>query len=424
MATSSLAPRAGENSSLFDQLDAGTASFGHRELDSVFRGTFNEKDRSYSWPKGESISTPRGRTPLEPGLRNPKSGAREVRHVPFEKESFQDICNAFFVHPSISKAISRADAPLFSRIDMTISPDGSDSETQAAIGLCALAQYVPTFFSLTPFLVYNCRSANTWKNDVALTVTYLPQRNLTFAILFGCNASIEKEVLNRLASAKERGFHPLLLPGIFVELERDRMAEVVEVNINKIEETIYELDTGDTHYESTETGHPAGPRYMRRTVWLNVTFLRNRLRILKTQFLKLIEHAEELLVTSTADHELLLMNHTGRLIRDRLRIIVEDLDEMIDDCSMRVDGMTIATQWVRIFFFFPNLVGILKEGGKGLQLILSIEIVSRRYYRGDCRGCWARFQPDAIHLTRHHDLFTRDISRGEFTNTYQNWQKQ
>ena len=269
--------------------------------------------------------------------------------------------------------------------------------------------------------MYNCRSANTWRNDVALTVTYLPQRNLTFAILFGCNASIEKEVLNRLASAKERGFHPLLLPGIFVELERDRMAEVVEVNINKIEETIYELDTGDTHYESTETGHPAGPRYMRRTVWLNVTFLRNRLRILKTQFLKLIEHAEELLVTSTADHEL-LMDHTGRLIRDRLRIIVEDLDDMIDDCSMRVDGMTIATQWVR--FFFSNIVGILKEGGKGLQLTLSIEIVSRRYYRGDCRSCWARFQPDAIHLSRHHDIFTWDISRGEFTNTYQNWQKQ
>lgn len=179
-------------------------------------------------------------------------------------------------------------------------------------------------------------------------MTYLPRRNLTFAILFGCNGSIEKEVLNRLASAKERGFHPLLLPGIFVELERDRMAQVVEVNIDKIEETIYELDTGDTHYESTETGHPAGPRYARRTVWLNVTFLRNRLRILKTQFLKMIEHAEELLVANSSGNE--LMDRTGHLIKDRLRIIVEDLEEMIDDCSMRVDGMTIATQWVTLHY--------------------------------------------------------------------------
>lgn len=132
----SLAPRAGETSSLFDQLDAGTASFGHRELDAVFRGTFNEKDRSYSWPKGESINTPRGRAPLVPASRNPKGGDREVRQIPFEKDSFRDICNAFFVHASISKAVSRADIPLFSRIDMTISQDGNDSKAQPAIGLC------------------------------------------------------------------------------------------------------------------------------------------------------------------------------------------------------------------------------------------------------------------------------------------------
>ncbi len=202
---------------------------------------------------------------------------------------------------------------------------------------------------MCPPLVYNCRSANTWKNDLALTVTHIPCRNLTFAILFGCTAAVEKEVLNRLAGARDCAFHPLLLPGIFVELERDRMAEVVESTIDRIEETIYELDTGDTGYETADSGHPAGPRHVRRTVWLNVTFLRNRLRILRTQFIKMIEHIEELSASNLSKDpkENELMRRTGSLIRDRLRTIVEELDEMIDDCSMRVDGMTIATQWVR-----------------------------------------------------------------------------
>lgn len=169
--------------------------------------------------------------------------------------------------------------------------------------------------------------------------------------MFGCTAAVERNVLNRLAGAKDRGFHPLLLPGIFVELERDRMVEVVETTIDRIEETIYELDTGETSYEAAEGEHLAGPRHVRRTVWLNVTFLRNRLRISKTQFLKMIEHLDQLfgmeLFEMPESGSNGLMTRTGRLIKDRLRAIVEEFDEMIDDCSMRVDGMTIATQWVR-----------------------------------------------------------------------------
>jgi hypothetical protein len=182
---------------------------------------------------------------------------------------------------------------------------------------------------------------------------------------------MEKEALNRLAGAREYAFHPLLLPGIFAELERERMVKIVESTIDRLEETIYELDTGsslgDACRSTPESGHPAGARYVRRTVWLNVTFLRNRLRIWRTQLLKMTEHVEELLVRDClssldaededwddiAHHHRVAQNadssmhRTGRLIKDRLGDLGEELDEMIDDCSMRVDGMTIATQWVR-----------------------------------------------------------------------------
>jgi hypothetical protein len=35
------------------------------------------------------------------------------------------------------------------------------------------------------------------------------------------------------------------------------------------------------------------------------------------------------------------------MIKDRLGALIEEYDEKIEECSMRVDGMTIATQWVR-----------------------------------------------------------------------------
>lgn len=131
----SLAPRAGENTNLFEQFAAGSASFGHTEADNLFKGSFNEKEHSYSWPKGESIASSRGLTRTKPTARNLLGGDREIRQVPFERDNFREICNAFFVHSSISRAVSRADVPLFSCIDITISQDSAGSTEQPAIGL-------------------------------------------------------------------------------------------------------------------------------------------------------------------------------------------------------------------------------------------------------------------------------------------------
>ena len=152
---------------------------------------------------------------------------------------------------------------------------------------------------------YNCRSANSWKDDLALTVTYFPRTQLVFAILFGCTAATEKQVLNRLAGASSSASHPMLLPGIFAEPERIRMLEVVEKTIDDIEGAIYELNSGEATREvttATATGEEAGradtaasrPRFMRRIVWLNTTFLRSRLQIWRTQLRKMVEHVDEL----------------------------------------------------------------------------------------------------------------------------------
>jgi hypothetical protein len=119
-----------------------------------------------------------------------------------------------------------------------------------------------------------------------------------FGILFGCTATMERQVLNRIAGIDAHTFHPLLLPGIFAELERMRIADVVEATIDKIEGAIFELDNHheneETSSEDSENGHFGGVRYIRRTVWLNTTFLRSRLQIWKLQLTKMVAHVDEL----------------------------------------------------------------------------------------------------------------------------------
>jgi len=239
---------------------------------------------------------------------------------------------------------------------------------------CRYSGYVNAPDSNHPFcyVVYNCRSANTWSDDLALTATYFRQSRLTYGILLGCTADIERRVLNRVSKAKEQGFHPLLLAGIFAELERERLIEIVDTTIDRIEEAIFDLDSRGSALneppppEDDGLQHPDGERYTKRTAYLNTTFLRNRLEIWKRQVLKMIEHVDELCAGGASDSSLSptlrqaqnapgvvtdadrAFIRTSRLMRERLRALVEELDEKIEDCTMRVEGMTMATQWVSL----------------------------------------------------------------------------
>lgn len=139
-----LIPRAGETNGLLEQLNTGRATFGRDEINTTFKGSFNEKDRSYSWPKGESITAPRDRPRQKPTTKGIRGGGREVRQVSFEKENFLEITKAFLTHSSVSRMISRADIPHFSRIDMTVRKEGDGSASQPAMGL---ATYLCLFLS-------------------------------------------------------------------------------------------------------------------------------------------------------------------------------------------------------------------------------------------------------------------------------------
>jgi len=98
-----------------------------------------------------------------------------------------------------------------------------------------------------------------------------------------------------------------------------------------------------------------------------MTYLRSRLHIWKAQLNKMIDHIEELseydvkcpardqpnrtTADDPAEDEIPkgnsgLLHRTDCLTRDRLRDMVEEFNELIEDCSMRVDGMAMATQWV------------------------------------------------------------------------------
>ncbi|KAI0448674.1 hypothetical protein F5B21DRAFT_496765 [Xylaria acuta] len=194
-------------------------------------------------------------------------GQRHTRVLPFSRTVFSKIARAFYTHRSISPAINRADVPLFSYEEIFMQDEVDEVKAR----------------------VYNCRSTNAWGGDLAMTVTHFPHCNLSFGILFGCNDTQKKYVLQRLDCVTQESGHPLLLPGIFVELEKKRHHHIFESGIGELELMIPGSDPEGVLGQEHSGGH--SDRQNRRTVYLDMLHLKHGLISWSQQLNKMLEHA-------------------------------------------------------------------------------------------------------------------------------------
>jgi hypothetical protein len=130
--------------------------------------------------------------------------------------------------------------------------------------------------------------------DLALTVTHFPRSGLTFAILFGCPFSIEKEIIMRLANLTAEAAHPLLMPGIFAEIEKRRHTNLVEEMGNQIETLIFQLDHQSNDLDGPQGALAEARSKDKRTAYLDLAYLRNSLVSWNTQLAKMVQHCRQL----------------------------------------------------------------------------------------------------------------------------------
>lgn len=237
-----------------------------------------------------------------------------------------------------------------------------------------------------------------------MTVTHFPHQNLSFGILFGCTDSQKNYVLKRLSLAIRESGHPLLLPGVFAEIERQRHHIILESSLRKLEFMIPESDMEGLISQEQSGDNPN--RQDRRTVYLDMLHLKHGLTSWSQQLNKMLEHAWTLnkeyleavrpvgieamievsedwkkvadsssvdsvddsslekcpdtqsstdsLISGHKIGELLfnqeIMAKTNVKIIGRFNTILEDYGEKIRECQTRFDGLTMTTQLVRSYY--------------------------------------------------------------------------
>lgn len=206
---------------------------------------------------------------------------------------------------------------------------------------------------------------------MALAVTYVPTTHSVYATLFGCPLKVMAEVGRRLSKAKGAVFHPLLLPGIFAELERRRHFELVEAGLIQrvqlmtklLRNNAYDWKSRGKDEEDTSTTDSVD-------LWMEVCNLCNALKKWKEQLSIMIACADELSElqanSSLAEHQDGTSSGTrsslnqdgfqreirtaGELIKERLLEISMEYNEKIRDCDLMMNGMAMATELVSMRF--------------------------------------------------------------------------
>ncbi|KAK8039848.1 hypothetical protein PG993_008259 [Apiospora rasikravindrae] len=256
--------------------------------------------------------------------------------IPYGKETLSDTCEHLFQHRSLCSTMPRKSHAVFNTCPVT----WSDHK------------------SLGPSIVYNCRSDTVCQtpeeNDILMSVTTFPKFHLTFAVMYGCTDTIMGDVSQYLDTFRRPAFYPLMLPMMFVELERKRLLGAVRRETSNLDQRIMEMES--------RLSNRTPPKSMDEKAGVIVeTMLQKDCKATKDwlQVSKLQDGVQSLITIldcmKTLSQEFLKESETGatyvdnrqlntKKFQDRLGEIKIELMSEVRNCESILGGMTLATQ--------------------------------------------------------------------------------
>ncbi|KAL6689734.1 hypothetical protein J3F84DRAFT_391494 [Trichoderma pleuroticola] len=170
-----------------------------------------------------------------------------LSEMPLSENTFSQLMSKLKIHRSIIRAINRNTSCTFSRMMSTLDDRSSCPRS----------------------IVYTCRTTESWEDDMALSVTFFPDTLSTNAIWFGCNLkerSINGHdltdsviITSRLRQFDGEIFHPMMLPAIFAEFERDRHVNLVRKSNTQFIQRMIDVESqNDGFYEIQQINRDIG----------------------------------------------------------------------------------------------------------------------------------------------------------------------
>ncbi|KAI8193046.1 hypothetical protein KHU50_012788 [Colletotrichum sp. SAR 10_65] len=198
--------------------------------------------------------------------------------------------------------------------------------------------------------------ATTLRDDLALSFTYIPSTGSTFAVVYGCTEKQMDDIERRIRTSNEQRNHPLLMSGIFVELERKRLLAAVDQLVDDFTLKSDQLESKPWHVDpnADEDGQKTQKDYL--NVCLRSRNLIDHIQASKRQLSKFLDEMNEVAdelrslgpEANWAESPAMQtkLEKIGRDMRKRVQDIIREYDDKIDECNKVVCNTSLAMQTV------------------------------------------------------------------------------
>ncbi|KAF4468116.1 corA-like mg2+ transporter domain-containing [Fusarium albosuccineum] len=253
-----------------------------------------------------------------------------VANLPFSEPIFDQVRVVFRQHGSIARVINRNTSCTFMDMPFQWTEDPDDVT-----------------------IVYNCRTAATWPGDMALSVSFEPKTLTTYAVLYGCDEKTAELIAKKLTETDHPAFHPMILPTVLADLERERQVALLRADTQKIRQLTFNLTLNKEPLTSNSM-----PKFDIDNnpirLWQNMSYLRNGMKNWQRQMQKMGSHLEDLSNNTLPwaqaksseqwGHFTYLeeLRAPGFRIMQRRQELIDEYDEHIRECNILIQGLDLA----------------------------------------------------------------------------------
>ncbi|CAJ2507581.1 Uu.00g087670.m01.CDS01 [Anthostomella pinea] len=255
--------------------------------------------------------------------------AAPVSYLPVTRDTWERVTREFQIHRRITRTISR-------QVPFVSSNWERDVET---------AKWKISF---------TARTSAYLQNDLALSVTYKPSTGSIFCVVYGCNEQQIEAFMKRVRMAGDRVKYPLLMLGIFAEVERERLVGIADQLLDRFTLRSEHLENRPLD-PSTDMNGANTQEHL--ALCLQSRSLVDHIQSVKRQLSKLLTEIDDLgqRLTLRKEKDGILpktfkngrqLKRMGVQMKKRLQDIIHEYDDKIDECNMIVGNTSLAMQTV------------------------------------------------------------------------------
>ncbi|KAK8033509.1 hypothetical protein PG991_002907 [Apiospora marii] len=249
--------------------------------------------------------------------------------LPVTRSTFSETIRRFQLRPCITRTIMRE------KVYFSTQPVSGSEFRDARVGTTA-------------------RTASSSNEEMALSCTFHLKQGLSLAIVFGCTEETNQQLISKLKKVDLGHSHPMIMAGIFFELERSRLEECVDQLTDDFALNSAELRPLDLNMGNNEMVNYLKKCYRSRELGNEINSLKRQLRKLIDETTRFDELSEAVNEDVKPDHgyeaakqqKQPQIHFIGCRIKSRLEEMCDILDDKIDSCNVTIENMSLTMQTV------------------------------------------------------------------------------